>query len=349
MTSRSRLLLLLTLFATVTLLAAPQAGYNVTKRATLGGEGFWDYLTVDSAARRVYISRGTHVMVIDADSLKPVGDIPDTPGVHGIALAPELGRGFTSNGQKNTVTIFDPKTLSKISEVSVGTAPDAIIYDPASKRVFTFNARSHDTTAVDAKSGAVAGTLALGGKPEFAQPDEKGHMFVNIEDTGELVQFDTQKLTEMNRWKLAPCEEPSGLAFDKEHQRVFSVCGNKLMTVVDATNGKLITTVPIGGGADGVKFDSARRLVFASCGQSGTMVIVHEDSPAKFSAFATVETAPGARTLALDPKTHDVYTVTAQVQPPPAATPDNPRPRRTMVPGSFQVLVVGPGPAATSK
>ncbi len=346
MSSRSRHVLVLLAFLTLgsTLFAAPQIDYKVVKKATLGGEGFWDYLTVDPAARRVYISRGTHVMVIDADSLKLVGDIPDTPGVHGIALAPEFGRGFISDGQANRVTIFDPKTLAKIGEASVGTAPDAIIYDPASKRVFTFNARSHDTTAVDAKSGQVAGTLALGGKPEFAQPDGTGNMFVNIEDTSELVKFDAKKLTVLNRWKLAPCEEPTGLAFDKDHERLFSVCGNKLMVVVDSASGKIMTTVPIGGGVDGVMFDPAQRLAFASCGQSGTLVIVREDSPTKFAKVGEVETAARARTLAFDPKTHDIYTVTAQV-----GAPETPGGRPRMVPGSFEILVISQGPSQGPK
>lgn len=340
---RLAMFLVIVIAATTLLFSAPPPQYEVIRRATLGGEGGWDYLTVDSAARRVYISRGSHVMVIDADSLKPLGDIPDTPGVHGIALAPELGRGFTSNGQKNTVTIFDPKTLNKIGEVAVGTAPDAILYDAATKRVFTFNARSHDTTAVDAAAGTVAGTVPLGGKPEFAQADGAGHIFVNIEDTSELVEFDARALKEMHRWKLAPCEEPTGLALDKKNHRLFSVCGNKLMAVVDATNGKIVTTLPIGAGVDGAMFDPARQLAFSSNGGSGNMTIVHEDSPEKFTVVQTVDTAPGARTLALDPKTHNLYTVTAKFSPAPPPTPEHPRPRRTLVPGSFEVIELGQG------
>ncbi len=335
------------------LLAVPalaQASYKVINKVTLGGEGGWDYLMVDSAARRIYISRGTHVMVVDAESLKPVGDIPDTPGVHGIAIAEDVGRGFTSNGQGNTVTIFDPKSLKKTGEVKVGQNPDAILYDKASGRVFTMNGRSHDTTAIDAKTGTVAGTLALGGKPEFAQADGKGHIFVNIEDTSELVQFDSKNLKEMNRWKLAPCEEPSGLALDNDHHRLFSVCGNKLMTVVDANSGKIITTLPIGPGTDAASWDPSTQLAFASCGGGpGSITVVHEDSPDKFTVVQTVETAPRARTMTLDPKTHNLFTVTAQFNPPPAATPENPRPRPSMVPGSFVLIELGQGQPGTSQ
>ncbi len=323
-------------------LPALAQNYKVINKATLGGEGFWDYLTVDAAARRIYISRGTHVVVVGADSLQPVGDIPDTPGVHGIALAEDLGRGFTSNGQANSVTVFDPKTLKKIGEVKVGQGPDAILYDPATQRVFTMNGRSHDTTAIDAKTGAVAGTLALGGKPEFAQADGAGHIFVNIEDKSELVQFDAKSLKEMNRWKLAPCEEPSGLALDDRNHRLFSVCANKLMAVVDATNGKVITTLPIGPGTDAASWDADRKLAFASCGgDGGSIVVVREESPDKFAVVQTVETAPRARTMTLDPKTHHLFTVTAQFNPPPAPTAENPRPRPSMVPGSFVLIELG--------
>ncbi len=330
--------------------AASQATYKVLNKVTLGGEGGWDYLMVDSPARRIYISRGTHVVVVDADSLKPVGDIPDTAGVHGIAIADNLGRGFTSNGQAGTVTIFDPKTLKKIGEVKTGQNPDAILYDPATKRVFTMNGRSHDTTAIDAKAGTVAGTLPLGGKPEYAQADGKGHIFVNIEDTGELVQFDSKNLKEMNRWKIAGCEEPTGLALDNDHHRLFSVCGNKVMVVMDATNGKILTTLPIGPGTDGAAWDPSSQLAFASSGGgSGTITVVHEDSPDKFSVVQTVETAPRARTMTLDPKTHNLFTVTAQFNPAPAATAGNPNPRPSMVPGSFVLIELGQGQPGTTQ
>src|SRR6266581_4031912 len=236
-------------------LAAAGPGYHVIKTYKLGGEGGWDYLTADSDARRVYISRGTHVMVIDADSGKSVGDIADTPGVHGIALAPELGRGFISNGREGTVSIFDIKTLATSSKVKVGDNPDAILYDPATKRVFTFNGRSQDSTAIDAATGTVLGTIKLGGKPEFAASDGKGEIFVNIEDKSELLAIDPNKLEVKAKWPLAPCTEPSGLAIDRKHRRLFVGCDNKMMAVVNADNGKVITTLPIGEGVDATWFD----------------------------------------------------------------------------------------------
>src|SRR5579863_7825085 len=224
--------LFVSLFAIFSTAADP--GYHVIKTYNLGGEGGWDYLTLDSTSRRLYISRATHVIVLDADSGKQVGDIPDTPGVHGIALAPELGRGFVSNGREGTVTIFDIQTLKKISKVTVGENPDCILYDPATKRVFTFNGRSHDSTAIDAASGNVVGTIKLEGKPEFAVSDGKGEIFVNIEDKSQIDAIDSQKLQERTSWPLAPCEEPSGLSMDRKNRRLFSGCDNKMMAVVDA-------------------------------------------------------------------------------------------------------------------
>lgn len=320
--------------------AAPKTEYRQLARYQLGGEGGWDYLTIDSAARRLYITRGTHVMVVDPDSGKPLGDIANTPGVHGVALAPDLERGFTSNGRENTVTIFDPKTLKEIARPKVGDGPDAIAYDPASRRVFTFNGRGHDTTAIDAGTGVVAGSIPLGGKPEFGVSDGQGRMYVNIEDKSEVVEFDPQKLTVLHRWPLAPCETPTGLAIDKKHRRLFVGCGNRLMAVMNADDGKVITTLPIGAGVDATAFDDATQLAFSSNG-SGSLTVVHEDSPDKYTVVQTVETARGARTMTLDPKTHNVYTVTAQFGPAPAPTPEQPRPRPAMVPGSFELLVFG--------
>ncbi len=321
-------------------LRSADSGYHINKKVKVGGEGFWDYLNVDSDARRLYISRGTHVMVLDADSLEPVGDIPDTQGVHGIALAPELGRGFTSNGRANSVTIFDLKTLKVLGEAKTGQNPDAIIYDPASRRIFTFNGRSGDSTAIDAASGAVAGTIALGGRPEFAAADGKGHVYANLEDKSMVVAIDSQKLTVEQRWPLAPGEEPSGLAMDRDHRRLFSGCHNKMMVVLDADSGKVVATPPIGEGVDANGFDPGTGFAFSSNGD-GTLTVVHEDSPDKFTVIDNVQTQPRARTMALDLKTHNVYLVTAEFGPPPAPTADQPRPRPSIVPGSFTVLVVG--------
>ncbi|PYS81875.1 MAG: YVTN family beta-propeller domain-containing protein [Acidobacteria bacterium] len=320
-------------------LAAGSSGYHVTKKTVLGGDGGWDYLTVDAKARRIYISRSTHVMVVDADSAALVGDIPGTNGVHGIAIASDLDKGFISDGRDANVTIFDTRTLKVLGTAPAGKNPDAIIYDSASKRVFAFNGTSKDATAIDAKTGTVAGTIPLGGKPEFAAADEKGHVFVNIEDTSEIVQFDSNKLSVENRWRIAPGQEPSGLAMDRKHRRLFSVCSNKLMVVVNADSGAVITTLPIGQGTDAAGFDPETGFAFSSNGE-GTLTVVHEDSADKFSVVDTVPTQVRARTMALDTKTHQVFTVTAEFGPPPAATAQQPRPRAPMVPGSFTLLTL---------
>ncbi len=319
---------------------AAGSGYHMITTYKVGGDGGWDYLTTDSDARHIFISRGTHVMVVDADSGKNVGDVADTPGVHGIALAPELGRGFTSNGREGTVSIFDLKTLATSSKVKVGDNPDAILYDPATKRVFTFNGRSQDSTAVDAASGKVLGTIKLDGKPEFAASDAKGEIFVNIEDKSELVAIDPNKLDVKAKWPLAPCEEPSGLSIDRKKRRLFVGCGNKMMAVVDADSGKVLATPAIGDGVDATTFDPETGLAFASCGADGVLTVVKEESPGKFTA-ENVATQKGARTLALDAKTHNVFVVTAQFGARPEPTADNPHPRPAIVPDSFVVVVVG--------
>ena len=307
---RFLMLVIAMLFSSPVMLAAGP-GLHVIKSAKLGGEGGWDYLKIDPDSRRLFISRATHVLVIDADSLKPVGDIPDTQGVHGIALAPELGRGFTSNGREGTVTIFDLKTLEVVSKVKdVGENPDAILYDSGSKRVFTFNGRSHDATAIDPKAGAVIGKIALEGKPEFAVSTGAGEVFVNIEDKSEIAALDPKQLKVKSRWSLAPCEGPSGLAMDVQNRRLFAGCGNKMMAVVNADTGKVITTLPIGQGVDANRFDPDTHLAFASCGD-GSLTVVREESADKFSVAETVPTERGARTMALDRKTHQVFLVTA--------------------------------------
>ena len=315
-------------------------GFHILKTFNVGGDGFWDYLTMDSNARRLYISRGTRVMVLDADSGEVKGEIADTKGVHGIALAPSHGRGFTSNGGDSTVTIFDLKTLAVQNKVKVGNHPDAIIYDPGSDRVFTFNAQSEDATAVDAGTGNVAGTVPLGGKPEFAAADGKGMVFVNIEDKSEVVAFDSKKLAVNARWPIAPGESASGLSIDAAHGRLFIGCHNQKMIVMDTTSGKVLADLPIGRGVDATAFDPGTGLAFSSNGD-GTLTIVHEDSPNKFSLLENATTAAGARTMAVDLKTHNVLLVSAKFGPAPAPTADHPHPRPPMVPGSFFVIVVG--------
>lgn len=321
--------------------AKTASGYHLLKKFVLGGDGGWDLLAFDAAANRLYISRGTHVMVVDPDSGAVVGDIPNTPRVHGIAIAAEFGKGFTSNGGDATVTIFDLKTLKALSQVTAGKNPDAIIYDSASKRIFCFNGGSNDVTAIDAKTGTVAGTLALGGKPELAVADEHGKIFVNLEDKSAVVEFDARKLALDATWPLTPGEEPTGIALDRKHHRLFIACANKLMAVVNADNGKLVTTFPVGAGPDGAGFDSDKQLAFSPNGADGTLTVAHEDSPDKTSVLETIATQKGARTMELDEHGHRVFLITADFGPTPAPTAERPRPRPPMIPGSFTLLVFG--------
>jgi DNA-binding beta-propeller fold protein YncE len=318
--------------------AASAPGYHVVKTYKLGGEGGWDYLTLDNSAHRLYISRATRVMVIDTESGKQVGEIADTPGVHGIALVPVLNKGFTSNGREGTVSIFDVKTLKTLSKVKVGENPDAILYDSATKRIFTFNGRSRDSSVLDAAQGKVVGTIKLDGKPEFAVSDEQGELFVNIEDMNEVEALDPTKLEVKGRWSMAGCEEPTGLALDREHRRLFSGC-DKLMAIVDADSGKEVTSLPICDGVDATAYDPETKLAFASC-HDGKLTVIREESPDKFRVVENVTTQQGARTMTLDPKAHEVYTVTAKLGAPPAATAQNPHPPPSIEPNTFVVLVL---------
>jgi YVTN family beta-propeller protein len=312
--------------------AAAAADYKVVSTWKLGGEGGWDYLTADGAGHRLFISRATRVMVMDTVSGKQIGEIPETTGVHGIALAADIGRGFTSNGREDTVSVFDLKSLAVEKKIKVGSGPDAILYDPFSKRVFTFNGKGQDTTAVDAAKGEVAGKIELGGKPEFAATDEKGTVFVNIEDKSEIVAFDPVKLAVKSRWKLTGCEEPTGLAIDRKNRRLFAGCGgNKKMVVLDADNGKIVATLSIGEGCDAAAFDADRGLAFASAGD-GTITVIKNDGHDRYSVAQTVTTQKGARTMAVDEKTHQLFTVTANVS--------GTRQDRKIEPGSFVVLVL---------
>jgi hypothetical protein len=334
---------LLLVGVTITATAADPE-YKILKTYKVGGEGSWDYLTVDPASRNVFISRGTHVMVVNADNGKVVGDIPNTDGVHGIALVPKFGKGFISDGRAGSVTIFNLKSLKAIATARAGENPDAIIYDPASKRVFAFNGRSHDATAIDAASGNVAGTVPLDGKPEFAQSDSAGKVYVNIEDKSEIQTIDSKALKVTATWPLSPCEEPSGLALDREDHKLFAGCHNKMLAVVDTNSGKVVATPPIGQGVDANAYDEDRHLAFSSNGD-GTLTIVKKAGAEKFNVVQNVQTAPRARTMALDPKTHNIYLVTAQFEAPPAgATGEGGRPARpTMLPDSFKLIVVGTG------
>jgi len=319
--------------------AAPPApatsGYHVIKTVPVGGDGGWDYIYVDSDARRVYVSRGTHTIVLDADSYAVVGDIPDTQGVHGIAIASGLGRGFTSNGRSNDVTIFDLKTLKSLGTVKTDANPDAILYEPVTKRVFTFNGRGKNATAINAADGSVLGAIDLRGKPEFAAADGKGSIYVNNEDSSELHHLDAASLKELNHWPLAPCKSPSGLAMDVANRRLFSVCDEKMMAVVNADTGKVVATPAICEGPDAAGFDPSTGYVFASCGD-GNLTVIHEDSPDKFTVVENVPTKRSARTMGLDLKTHNIFLPAADFDPPAPGER-----RGKMKPGSFVIVVVG--------
>jgi len=310
------------------------SGYKVTATISAGSDGGWDYVYVDSDARRVYVSHSTHTIVLDADTHALVGDIPDTQGVHGIAVASDLGRGFTSNGRSNDVTIFDLKTLKTIGNVKTDRNPDAILYEPVSKRVFTFNGGGKNATAINAADGAVIGNLPLGGKPEFAAADGQGNIFVNNEDTSEIIEIDAAKFTETHRWPLAPCKSPSGLAMDVQNRRLFAVCDDKVMVVVNADTGKVVATPTIGEGVDAAAYDPGTKLVFASNGE-GTLSVIHQDSPDQYTLLENVPTKRSARTMGLDLKTHNLFLPVAEFDPPAPGER-----RGKMKPGSFAILFV---------
>ena len=316
------------------------AQYELKQKYVIGGDGGWDYLTYDPAGKRLFISRGTRVQVVDPAKGTVLAEIPDTNGVHGIALAQDLGKGFTSNGRDNSVTVFDLKTLKVTSVIKLdgGQNPDAIVYDPVSKHVFTFNGRSSNATAIDAEKGTVIGSIPLDGRPEFAAVDGKGKVYVNIEDKSELSAIDAKTGGVVNTWPLTGCEGPSGLAMDQKHRRLFSGCHNKVMAVTDADTGKVIATVPIGQGVDANGFDPGTDLAFSSNGD-GTLTVVHEDSADKYTVVQNAQTQRGARTMALDTNNHDVYLVTAEIEEKPPAEGQT-RPQRTMKPGSFTLLVM---------
>ncbi len=316
--------------------AQPAAGpYKVLKKIALGGEGKWDYVTLDAEARRLYIPRGSHVMVMDVDREKIVGDIPMTKGVHGVALAPKHQRGFTSNGGDSTVTIFDLRTLKEVQPpVKVGSRPDSILYDPATDRVFTFNGGSKDATALDAGTGKVVGSISLGGRPEGAVADGKGTIYVNIEDKNELVAFDGKTLTVKSRWPLAPGETPTGLAMDHGKHRLFATCRNEKMVILDAQGGKVLATLPIGKGTDACVFDAKAKVAFSS-NRDGTLTVVEEQAGGKYRVAQNVATEYGAKTMALDPKTHKLYLPTADFAKAAGSKKAAP------VPGTFRLLVVG--------
>lgn len=320
-------------------LCCAEEPYHFIKEIPVGGEGGWDYLTVDSSAQRLYVSHATKVVVIDLTTDKVIGEITNTPGVHGIAIAPDLGKGLVTCGRENKAAIVDLKTLQTISKVDTGANPDGMLYDPAQKEFYTFNGRGNSATVIDANSGRLsikAANIALGGKPEFPQVDSAvGRIYVNLEDKSEVAVIDTKTRQVITNWPLAPGEEPSGMAQDVKNHRLFIGCGNQKMVMVDSTNGKVLATVPIGGGVDANAFDAGTGLAFASCGD-GTTTIAHEDAPDKLTVVQTLKTERGARTMALDPKTHKIYLASATFDAPAAG-----QRRGRMVTDSFKILVYG--------
>jgi DNA-binding beta-propeller fold protein YncE len=317
----SRVLPCLILLMAFSASAFADGGYHIIKKIPIPGQGGWDYLIVDEAARRLYVSHGTQVEVLDVDLGTVVGKIPNTLGVHGIALAPELGRGFVSDGQTSTVTIFDLKSLQTIGQAPTGKKPDGIIYDSATSQVFAFNGGSNSATVISAADGKVAGTVDLGGGPEFAAADGKGYVFDNLEDESQIVEINSRKLAVEQRWPVAPCQSPSSMAMDIPNRRIFIGCRSKVMAVVDADSGKVITTAPIGDHVDATAFDADSRLIFNSNGE-GTITVIHQDTPDKYSVVETVKTVPRAKTMAFDRKTHQLFLSTAEG-------------------GQFEILVVG--------
>jgi YVTN family beta-propeller protein len=340
---------LLTIGSTLILLgsaALADEAYKFLNEIPIGGEGGWDILTIDSPANRLYLSHATKVVVVDLNKNAVVGEIADTPGVHAFVPVPEVGRGFSSNGKESKSSVVDLKTLKTVSKVDTGQSPDAIVYEPRRGEVYVFNHRGNSATVVDAKTATVSATIPLGGSPEFAVADEKaGRIYCNIEDKSEVAVIDSTKHEVVARWPIAPGEEPSGIALDAAHHRLFGTCRNKMMVMLDTETGKVVANVPIGAGVDGCAFDDASQFAFASCGD-GTTTIAKEETPQKLTVVQTLKTERGARTMALDSKTHRIYLPTAQFQPAPSPSPGASPARPTIVPNTLKLLVYGPSEQA---
>lgn len=314
--------------------AGAEEPYRLVKEIPVGGEGGWDYLSVDAAARRLYVTHATKVVVIDLAADKVMGEIDDTPGVHGFALAPSLHRGFASNGREAKVSVVDLETLKTLSKVDTGENPDAILYEPKRNEVYAFNGRGKSVTVFNASSLAVVATIPLAGKPEFAACDpEAGRVYCNLEDKNEVAVIDAGRHEVTASWPIAPGESASGLTLDQEHHRLFIGCHNQLMLMMDSTNGRVLAQAPIGEGVDATAFDPGTQFAFSSCG-AGTVTIAHEDSPEKLTVVQTLATEPKARTMALDPATHRIYLASAQFAPPADA-----KSRPQVAPGSLKILV----------
>jgi DNA-binding beta-propeller fold protein YncE len=334
-------ILLPVLFSLAVAVCRADGPYHLIKEIPVGGDGGWDGLIVDSAAQRLYVSHATKVVVIDLAKDAVAGEITNTPGVHDIAVAPKLNRGFVSNGREAKASIVDLKTLQTLSKVDTGTNPDAILFEPGQNEVYAFNGRGQSATVIAADSGKVVATIPLGGKPEFAEADPAaGRVFDNLEDKSEVAVIDTQTHSVTNRWPIAPGEEASGIAIDLKNHRLFLGCGNKLMVMMDSTDGKVLASAPIGQGVDGSAFDPGTQLAFASCGD-GTTTIAKEEAPDKLTVVQTLATPRGARTMALDPVTHKIYLPAAQFEASTNQVAGGQRQRPRMVPGTFKILVYG--------
>jgi len=321
-------------------LNATSQNYKVSKKIAVAGDDGWDYLAVDDVNQHLFVSHGNVVNVIDIKSQETLATITDTKGVHGIAIANDLNKAFITDGKENAVTIVDLKTFELIEKVIIeGQKPDAVLYDKFSQKVFTYNAKSKDATVLDAISNKIVKTIPFGGKPEFSVTNTKGLIYVNIEDKNEIKTIDANTLEVIATWSISPGDEPSGLAIDLQTNRLFSVCGNNLMVVVDASNGKIIKTLPIGDGCDGVAFDADKKLAFSSNG-IGTVTVVKENSESDFSVLQTVTTQKGARTITLNKTTHQLYLSTAEYGAKPEPNSENPKPRPGLIPNSFKILVV---------
>ncbi len=317
------------------------SGITLIKKTVIGGTGGWDYVFISTEDRHLYLSHGNQVEVVNADTHEMIGVIPDTKGVHGIAAIPSLGKGYITNGKADNVTVFDIKTLKVTSLIPAGTNPDALLYDQFSKRVFIFNNDSKNVTVIDAKMDTVITTIDLGGNPEAGVSNDKGLIYVNLEDANEIVVFESKTLTVKNRFKLSPGEQPTGIAMDKKSHRLFSACrASQLMMILDADNGKIVAQLPIGKGVDGAGFDDVSKLIYSSNGD-GTLTVIKEVSRDKFEVLDNIQTEQGARTMTFDSKTKHVFTTTPQFGATPAATTENPRPRPAILPGTFMLLEYG--------
>lgn len=315
--------------------------YHQAKTVTIGGSGGWDYLTLDTVGHRLFIARQDRVVVVDPESGASVGEISGMNGAHGVAFAYDAGHGFATSGRDSTVTMFDLKTLAVLTRTRVALDDDAVLYDATTRRVFTFNGDSRSSSVLDPVTGQVVGTIDLGGAPEFGVSAGDGKLYVNLEDQGSVAEIDAGAMRVTRRWSIAPCEHPTGLAIDRDSHRLFSGCRSQVLAVSDVTAGKLVTTLPIGAGVDACRFDAGSHLAFASNGD-GTLTVVREAAPDSFAVVATVATRRGARTMELDPKSHRIFTVTADFGPPPEPTAEHPHPRPSVVPGTFVLIILDP-------